>query len=812
MKYRFTLNLVFFIVFSLFSYQKTFSQCFQIESILVDACDTGTDEGLNEMVRFKVGAAAINTSSLSVNWPSNSWTGLIQNATTISKVATLNAQINSVGGCGQLIEPLGGLLPENAKVILVTSYNFNVALNYFGAINENIYIIFQNNPANTTGHFANYNVLTGSRTLVISFTGCSDTVSYERSLLVNTNGFYGGNAALNDGATVNFTSSGTPTYINNGCVAPVEVFTVNAGSSPINTCAGSTISLLGNALGQQSVAWSAPSGSFTSAATLATNYTLSPSASGSILLTLSATNTCSITKTSTITVNVTSGTTPTFTAVAPICSGGSLSALPTTSNNSITGTWSPSLDNTATKIYTFTPTVGQCATTATLTITLNPLITPTFTTVSPICSGGILLALPTTSNNSITGAWSPALDNTATKIYTFTPTVGQCATTANLTITVNPLITPTFTAVSPICSGGSLSALPTTSNNSITGAWSPALDNTATKIYTFTPTVGQCATTATLTITVNPLITPTFTAVPSICSGGSLSALPTISNNSIAGTWSPALDNTATKTYTFTPTVGQCATTATLTITVNPLITPTFTAVSPICSGGSLSALPTTSNNSIAGTWSPALDNTATKTYTFTPTVGQCATTTTLSVTVKSGIDFEITGNCVNGSYIIESKPLSNSYNSTTATYQWKDNLGNNIGSNEAALNVSSLLASTSVVEAFPLTYTLTITSSDGCTNTKNSIVYGAFCAIPKGISPDGDSKNDEFDLTGLGVEELHIFNRYGTEVYSFSNYTKEWHGQSNGGDELPDGTYFYSIHKVDGTSATGWVYINRKQ
>ena len=746
MKYRFTLNLVFFIVFSLFSYQKTFSQCFQIESILVDACDTGTDEGLNEMVRFKVGAAAINTSSLSVNWPSNSWTGLIQNATTISKVATLNAQINSVGGCGQLIEPLGGLLPENAKVILVTSYNFNVALNYFGAINENIYIIFQNNPANTTGHFANYNVLTGSRTLVISFTGCSDTVSYERSLLVNTNGFYGGNAALNDGATVNFTSSGTPTYINNGCVAPVEVFTVNAGSSPINTCAGSTISLLGNALGQQSVAWSAPSGSFTSAATLATNYTLSPSASGSILLTLSATNTCSITKTSTITVNVTSGTTPTFTAVAPICSGGSLSALPTTSNNSITGTWSPSLDNTATKIYTFTPTVGQCATTATLTITLNPLITPTFTTVSPICSGGILLALPTTSNNSITGAWSPALDNTATKIYTFTPTVGQCATTA------------------------------------------------------------------TLTITVNPLITPTFTAVPSICSGGSLSALPTISNNSIAGTWSPALDNTATKTYTFTPTVGQCATTATLTITVNPLITPTFTAVSPICSGGSLSALPTTSNNSIAGTWSPALDNTATKTYTFTPTVGQCATTTTLSVTVKSGIDFEITGNCVNGSYIIESKPLSNSYNSTTATYQWKDNLGNNIGSNEAALNVSSLLASTSVVEAFPLTYTLTITSSDGCTNTKNSIVYGAFCAIPKGISPDGDSKNDEFDLTGLGVEELHIFNRYGTEVYSFSNYTKEWHGQSNGGDELPDGTYFYSIHKVDGTSATGWVYINRKQ
>ncbi len=58
-----------------------------------------------------------------------------------------------------------------------------------------------------------------------------------------------------------------------------------------------------------------------------------------------------------------------------------------------------------------------------------------------------------------------------------------------------------------------LSALPTTSNNGITGTWAPALNNTATTTYTFTPTAGQCATTTTLTITVNPNVTPTFTAV-----------------------------------------------------------------------------------------------------------------------------------------------------------------------------------------------------------------------------------------------------------------------------------------------------------
>ena len=54
-----------------------------------------------------------------------------------------------------------------------------------------------------------------------------------------------------------------------------------------------------------------------------------------------------------------------------------------------------------------------------------------------------------------------------------------------------------------ICTGESLTALPTTSDNSITGTWSPALNNTATTTYTFTPDIGQCAEPATMTIVVN---------------------------------------------------------------------------------------------------------------------------------------------------------------------------------------------------------------------------------------------------------------------------------------------------------------------
>ncbi|UPT69481.1 MAG: T9SS type A sorting domain-containing protein [Flavobacterium sp. JAD_PAG50586_2] len=408
--------------------------------------------------------------------------------------------------------------------------------------------------------------------------------------------------------------------------------------------------------------------------TTTTTYTFTPTAGQ-----------CATTASLTIIVN--QPVTPTFAPVATICNGDALSALPTTSINGYTGTWSPALNNTATTTYTFTPTAGQCATTASLTITVNQPITPTFDPIATICNGDALTALPTTSNNGYNGTWSPALDNTTTATYTFTPTAGQCATTAFLTIIVNQPITPTFSAVASICNGDTLSALPTTSNNGYTGNWSPALDNTITTTYTFTPDAGQCAATASLTITVNQPVTPTFAVVPAICNGDSLSALPTTSVNGYTGTWSPALDNETTTTYTFTPTAGQCATTASLTITVNQPVIPTFSAIAPICNGDALGALPATSNNGYTGTWSPALNNTTTTNYTFTPTAGQCATTASLTITVNQPVTptFNPIAPICNGDALTLPVNSTNGYsgtwsptadNTATTTYTFTPNVG----------------------------------------------------------------------------------------------------------------------------------------
>jgi len=222
---------------------QTPTHCFEIESILVDAC--GNPEGENEMVRFKVGPSPLNTASLTVNWPNNSWLGTCQNAQTANSVSQLNASITA---CGFLLEPTGGILPAGADVILVSSTNFSVTANSFAELSDTVYIIFQC-QGNTTGHFAN---ATGSgiRSLTLDFGGCTDQVNYSCQLLTDINGNTGaaGSGTDRDGAAVIYDWSGNATYINNGCTAPYIPLIVNAGINQ-NACIGDTIQLNGNVSG-----------------------------------------------------------------------------------------------------------------------------------------------------------------------------------------------------------------------------------------------------------------------------------------------------------------------------------------------------------------------------------------------------------------------------------------------------------------------------------------------------------------------------------------------------------------------------------
>ena len=85
-----------------------------------------------------------------------------------------------------------------------------------------------------------------------------------------------------------------------------------------------------------------------------------------------------------------------------------------------------------------------------MTITVVPQVAPTFTQIASTCSGSNLTALPTTSNNGITGTWSPEINNNVTTTYIFNPDAGQCATTTTQTINITtPKVTSPISFVAP---------------------------------------------------------------------------------------------------------------------------------------------------------------------------------------------------------------------------------------------------------------------------------------------------------------------------------------------------------------------------
>ena len=121
--------------------------------MLVDACNNGcagAQEGENEMFRFITGPSSIALTDLEAQWATtNPFLGWVQNATTASLTAQLNA---TIGNCGLLIEPTNGIIPAGKRVLGITSTAMCVAGNSFAALSDTLYVIYQD-QGNTFGHF-----------------------------------------------------------------------------------------------------------------------------------------------------------------------------------------------------------------------------------------------------------------------------------------------------------------------------------------------------------------------------------------------------------------------------------------------------------------------------------------------------------------------------------------------------------------------------------------------------------------------------------------------------------------------------------
>lgn len=632
---------------------QTPTTCLEIESILVDAC--GSPEGQNEMVRFKVGPAAIATSNLSVNWPSNSFLGISAvNATTTNIVTTWNSTIL---GCGWLLEPTGGMLPAGKSVLLVTSTAVSLTANSFANLTDTLYVIFQN-AGNTAGHFANYSMPSGLRTLSISriSPACTDAVSYDKVLLINQSGGHGGSATLNDGATVEFSWAGVASYVNNGCQAPFVENTASAGPNA-TMCASGTLALNGTATGNYSgVTWSGGAGSFSDPNILNPVYTAAPSETGSITLTLGVIGHCSDTVFSSLTVTISPAPTATITASGStsFCVGGNvtLSASGGSSYLWSTGATTPSINVSTPGTYTVTATNSCGSQTATQTVTVDPAPSATITAggSTSFCAGGsvTLYASGLGTYSWSTGAAADSIVVTTAGTYTLTSTNGCGSQTATQTVTVNPLPTASISASgsTSICAGDAvtLTAAGTGSYLWSTGATTASISVSAAGTYTLTSTNSCGSQTATITVTV--ITTPTVTissGATSFCSGSSLLLYATGT-----GTFSWTGGSTNDSIYvtsggTYSVSAGSSCGTATDNITVTeiplPVATISASGTTALCPGNSVTF---TGSGGTSYTWLPSGSSGSTfttgsaGTYTLTATNSCGSSSATMSVTALS--------------------------------------------------------------------------------------------------------------------------------------------------------------------------------
>ncbi|MFQ3173385.1 MAG: gliding motility-associated-like protein, partial [Flavobacterium sp.] len=519
-----------------------------------------------------------------------------------------------------------------------------------------------------------------------------------------------------------------------------------------------------------------------------------------------------------------------------------------------------------------TPCVSSSRTAVSLTINPKPLV-PLSGGNQTVCALSPIQTLTATATvgtgervvwySAATGGTlvaSPVLNSIGTITY-YAQTVNDATgcvsgTRASVSLTINASPMPavsggnktecvqtpvqTLTATATVAAGESLVWYTATSGGAVVS--NPTLNAVGTVTYYAQSSNGVCSslTRTAVSLTIVGVVPNPVASDQTVCSDGTITQTLTATATTTAGTitwYTSAVGGSAvanqtqvgagTKTYYAESSIGNCLsvsrTKVTLTITAVPLKPAVTNVAQPSCliPAGRITITSQTGveysigkgfqdspifANLVPGTYTPSVRF---KTNTGCEVIG---TTQTINP-VPPQIQFESAGDCIAKEYIITASPLANSYDPNNVSYQWKNNLGNSVGTNSNTLNVSAVIASSSSGISFPANYSLTITSTaTGCETTANVFIESVFCNIQKGISPDGNGSNEYFDLRLMDVKKLQIFDRYGIKVYSKNNYTDQWKGQSDSGNELPSATYYYVMEFNNSQSKTGWIYLIREK
>ncbi len=394
-------------------------------------------------------------------------------------------------------------------------------------------------------------------------------------------------ASINVSPTTTTNYSVTITNANN-CSA-VENVTVSVNPLPTASISGTSVICEGSsttltASGGQSYSWN------NSASTAA--ITVSPTVTTTYTVTATDANGCTDTESQIVTVNPAPNVS--LGSFADLCegdapitlSGGTPAGGTYFGTGVIAGNFDPNLSGvgTFTIFYSFTDAIG-CSAVDSSSITVNPLPITTITPDTSICSGSSINLNATGGttylwNTSATTAGITVSPTTTTNYSVTITNSNNCSVVENVTVTVNSSPSASINGNSTICAGSSTTLTATGggnylwSNNASTAAITVSPSANTTYSVTVTNSFG-CTSTASQSVTVNPLPSITVSNDTAICLGDSVQL--TASGSTASYLWSTnettsqiiaKPQNTTNYTVTLTDANG-CTASGSVLVTVN---------------------------------------------------------------------------------------------------------------------------------------------------------------------------------------------------------------------------------------------------
>lgn len=575
----------------------------------------------------------------------------------------------------------------------------------------------------------------GTYTVTISNEeGCTSIVSKNVTTLPRPNATIAGNTELcagnsttliatggisylwNDSTTTSFkniTETGTYSVIvtdNNGCSA-VASTTVIVNEAPDITitgdahiCIGESTLLTATIYGSGHFLWS--NGEQSSFINVSPNHTTN--------YTVVATNTNGCVSTESFTVNVHPYPNPAIIGESSFCQGESTTLTAVGGNSYLWSNYeqTPSISVSTPGVYVVTVSSEYgCSRTSSHTVVSHPLPVPQITGESTFCDGSFATL---NASGGISYLWSsgeatPNISAYQAGTYTVTITNEQgCTSTAQTQVTSNTPPSVVINGATEICEGD-YTVFNVASNANCSYVWNTesvgnSIVASTAGTYTVTATSPNgCTATASHTMRVNPLPTPSINGNLTPCLGKSTTLTVSGGATYVWSTGSTAdnitIQPTAPITYSVTATSSAgCTATNSVAITTYPVPSPSIQGNTILCHEGTSTL---TAVGGITFNWSTGatsnnitINEAGTYTVTITNSFG-CSATTSAVATVEPQIIANIVGNDI----ICAGEQIT-LYATGGENYLW------NTGLNTASLTHTPTTNTT---------YTCTITSINGC-------------------------------------------------------------------------------------------------